>query len=84
MGNCQGAEAQGGCCVLVWAGLDIAFGIICMVMSIVVMVLSVGLRVQPFGGLAFPLLFAGLLTTISASMVACCQFRHKCVAGVAS
>ena len=83
MGNCQGAEAQGGCCVLIWAGFDIAFGIIGMVMSIVVMVLSVGLRVQPFGGLAFPLLFAGLLTTISASMVTCCQFRHKCVPGVA-
>lgn len=83
MGNCQGSEAKGGCCVLVWAGFDIAFGIIGMVMSFVIMALSVGLRVQPFGALAFPLLFAGLLSLVSASMVACCQFRHRAVAGAA-
>ncbi|KAH8058565.1 hypothetical protein JL722_5782 [Aureococcus anophagefferens] len=82
MGNCR-AEAKGGCCVLVWAGFDIAFGIIGMVMSFVIMALSVGLRVQPFGALAFPLLFAGLLSLVSASMVACCQFRHRAVAGAA-
>ena len=57
--------------MLVWAGFDIAFGIIGMVMSFVIMALSVGLRVQPFGALAFPLLFAGLLSIVSASMVAC-------------